>query len=202
VGYDRSNRASLEVQASPKKGGLEMSVRGTPMKESQIGRRIESLIDRRIKFLISEARLKYPIRDQTITYAFRVVTNHFSGCNYDIPSSLLREKCPYRSKEAHALFKKYLKRNDQKGWLDKVTNEHQYPIKCAWDWMKKEPDKLNVQRVKNRLKKWPVVVVTKEENESLRHVRAIEPDQRYHEAGIEVLKKPDQDQMTGSREDH
>jgi hypothetical protein len=138
-------------------------------------------IDRRIEFLIREAQLG-AIRDQAITYAFRVITNYLA-VGSDARSRALSRECPNRSEEAYKLSQK-----DPEGWLDKVTNEHQYPIKCAWEWMKKEGDKLNVRRVKSHLNKWPVVVVTKEENESLRHVRANKPDQRYRDAGIEVLK--------------
>ena len=152
-----------------------MSVRGTPMNESQI--------DRRIDFLIREATSEDPVRDQAITYAFRVITNYLA-VGSDARSRALSRECPYRSKKAYELSQK-----DPEGWLDKVTNEHQYPIKCAWAWMIKARDNLNVQRVKNHLKKWPVVVVTKEENESLRHFRANKPDQRYRDAEIEVLEQ-------------
>jgi hypothetical protein len=62
--------------------------------------------------------------------------------------------------------------------------------------MKRERDKLTVQRVKSHLEKWPVVVVTKDENKELRKVNkalrkvdpAVQPDQRYRDAGIEVIK--------------
>ncbi len=153
-----------------------MSVRGTPMNESQI--------DRRIDFLIREANSEDPIRDQAITYAFRVITNYFS-VKCDARSRKLSLNCPYRSKKAHNLF---LLLNDEEGWLDEVTNEHQYPIKRAWGWMIKERNKLSVQRVKGHLKKWPIVVVTKDENKLLKDDPAIQPDQRYLKAGIEVLR--------------
>ncbi len=173
--YDRGNKASPKAQASPKKGGMEMSVRITPMRETQI--------DRRIDFLIREANSEDPIRDQAITYSFRVITNYLSvAC--DARSRKLSRECPYRSKKAHDL-----SLLDREGWLDKVTNEHQYPIKRAWEWMIKERDKLTVGRVKNHLKKWPVVVVTKDENKLLRDDPDKEPDQRYEDAGIEVLEK-------------
>ncbi len=152
-----------------------MSVRGTPMRESQI--------DRRIDFLIREANSEDPIRDQAITYSFRVITNYLSvAC--DARSRKLSRECRYRSKRAHDL-----SLPDREGWLDKVTNEHQYPIKRAWGWMIKERDKLTVQRVKGHLKKWPVVVVTKDENKLLRDDPDKEPHERYQDAGIEVLEK-------------
>ena len=163
-----------------------MSVRRTRMNESQ--QMNESQIDRRIDFLIREAKSEDGKRDQAITYAFRVITNYLS-VGYDARSRELSKKCPHRSKKAHALYLKYSKLNDLKGWLDKVTNEHQYPIKDAWEWMTNERDTLNVQRVKNHLEKWPVVVVTKDENKLLRDVHYIEPDQRYSRAGIEVLER-------------
>ena len=165
-----------------------MSERRTRMNESQIDRRI----DRRIDFLIREAKSEILIPDQAITYAFRVITNYLSvGC--DARSRKLSLNCPCRSNKAHVLYQKL---NDQKRWLNEVTNEHQYPIKCTWDWMKRERDKLTVQRVKSHLEKWPVVVVTKDENKELRKVNkalrkvdpAVQPDQRYRDAGIEVIK--------------
>lgn len=158
-----------------------MSVRRARMNESQ--RKNEAQIDRRIEFLINEAQLG-ATRDQVITYAFRVITNYLS-VGYDARSRELLKECPRRSKKAHAL-----SREDPEGWLDEVTNEHQYPIKDAWEWMVRERDNLSVQRVKNRLKKWSVVVVTKDEDKELRKVGpAIRPDQRYQRAGIEVIKR-------------
>jgi hypothetical protein len=142
----------------------------------------ESQIDRRIDFLIREAQSEGTIPDQAITYAFRVITNYLS-VGYDARSRALSAKCPYRSKRAYDL-----SRLDPEGWLDKVTNEHQYPIRRAWEWMKEERDKLTVQRVKDHLKKWPIVVVTKDENRLLKDDPAIQPDQRYLKAGIEVLE--------------
>jgi hypothetical protein len=175
------------LQALPKKGGLGMSAHGTPKNKSQIDRRI----DRRIDFLIREAKSEDTIPDQAITYAFRVITNYLSvGC--DARSRKLSLNCRCRSKKAQNLFL-LLKAGEglkaREEWLDKVTNEHQYPIKRAWEWMKKERDKLTVQRVKGHLKKWPIVVVTKEENKSLKHDSAIRPNQRYRDAGIEVIKR-------------
>ncbi len=154
-----------------------MSVRRTPKNESQI--------DRRIDFLIREAKSEDTIPDQATTYAFRVITNYLSvGC--DARSRKLSLDCRYRSKKAHALYKKL---NDPKGWLDEVTNEHQYPIKRAWKWMKEERDKLTVRRVKKHLEKWPVVVVTKNENKLLRDDPDRDPHQRYQDARIEVLEE-------------
>ena len=154
------------------------------MTKAQIDRRIV----RRIEFLIKEAQSEDEIADQAVTNTLRVVTNYLS-VDCDARSRALSAKCHYRSKKAHALYLKYKKLNDQKGWLDEVTNEHLYPIKRAWTWMKNEGDKLNVRRVKSRLKKWPVVVVTKEENKRLRDDPDKGPDQRYLDAGIKVLKE-------------
>ncbi len=152
-----------------------MSIRRSRMTEAQI--------DRRIEFLIREAQSEGTIRDQAITYAFRVITNYFA-VQSDARSRALSRECPYRSKNAHKL-----SQTDPEGWLDKVTNEHQYPIKRAWAWMMNERDKLTVRRVKYHLKKWPVVVVTKDENKLLRDTPDMDPHQRYQDAGIEVLEK-------------
>jgi hypothetical protein len=163
------------------------------MNESQ--QKNEAQIERRIEFLINEAKLG-ATRDQVITYAFRVITNHLS-VECDARSVKLRKECHYRSKKAHALYKEYLKRREPKGWLDEVTNEHQYPIKDAWSWMKRERDKLTVKSVKKHLENWPVVVVTKDEDKELRKVdkalrkagSAVQPDKRYLKAKIKVLEE-------------
>lgn len=141
----------------------------------------EAQIDRRIEFLIREARFPDSLKDQTVVYAFRVITNYLST-GADSSSKALRAQCLYRSKAAHALSLK-----DPKGWLNLVTNEHQYPIKRAWQWMLDDPDSLTVSNVKKRLSTWPVVVVTKEESKRLRDDPTRTPEQRYSDAGIEVL---------------
>jgi hypothetical protein len=63
--------------------------------------------------------------------------------------------------------------------------------------MIKERANLSVQSVKDRLIRWPVVVVTEDENKELREVDkelrkvapAIQPDQRYLKAKIKVLEE-------------
>jgi hypothetical protein len=107
----------------------------------------ESQIDRRIDFLIREAQSRDSIRDQAITYAFRVITNYLVAED-DVRSRTLSWVCPFRSKKAHDLC---LRLNDRKRWLDEVTNEHQYPIKRAWEWMKEEKDNLTIRGVKEHL---------------------------------------------------
>jgi len=145
----------------------------------------ESQIDRRIDFLIREAQSRDSIRDQAITYAFRVITNYLVAKG-DVRSRTLCWVCPFRSKKAHDLC---LRLKDRKRWLDEVTNEHQYPIKRAWKWMKEEKDSLTIQGVKEHLRRWPVVVVTREENKLLKDDPRRDPDQRYRDVGIEVLER-------------
>lgn len=143
----------------------------------------EAQIDRRIEFLIKEANSDTPFKDQTVTFALRVITN-FLAVNDDVQSRKLSRNCKYRSKEAHKLFL-----SNPDGWLDEVTNEHQYPIKRAWDWIYDNRAVLTVDLVKDHLKKWPIVVVTKKKNKTLKDDPNIPPDRRYLNAGIEVLKK-------------
>jgi hypothetical protein len=146
----------------------------------------EAQIDRRIEFLIKEAKSgdyenRFP--DQTIKYALRVITNYFSVGD-DVSSRKHRKDCPYRSEKAHKL-----SQTDPTGWLDKVTNEHQYPIKRAWAWLLKQRELLTVPLIKEHLRKWPIVVVTKDENASLHDDTEMEPYQRYAAKGIKVLKR-------------
>jgi hypothetical protein len=55
--------------------------------------------------------------------------------------------------------------------------------------MKEEKDSLTIQGVKEHLRRWPVVVVTREENKLLKDDPRRDPDQRYRDVGIEVLER-------------
>lgn len=149
----------------------------TPISEAQI--------DRRISFLISEARLPDAFRDQTVTYAFRVITN-LLAVGDDVSSQDLARRCRYRSRGALEL--SVVRPGD---WYKekRVRNEHQYPIKRAWAWMLRERESLSIELVKAHLRQWPVVVVTAEEDRRLKDDPSESPAVRYANAGIEVLQR-------------
>jgi hypothetical protein len=144
----------------------------------------DTQIDRRVKFLIEEARSPDGIRDQVVTIAFRVITN-WIAVGDDVSSDNLKRRCLFRSRAAHEL----CLASDFKTWCANTINEHQNPIKRSWAWMREEGR--TAAEVMAHLAQWPVVVVTKVENASLRDEVGVSPRERYLRAGIEILTKHD-----------
>lgn len=150
------------------------------------GRRVpisEQQIDRRIEFLIHEAAQPDAFRDQTVTYALRVITNYLAVGD-DVSSARLAQRSRLRSRAALELSLAH-----PTDWFTggRVRNEHQYPLKRAWNWMRENGDGLSVSTVKEHLQRWPVVVVTREEDLRLRDDPEQDPAERYAAAGIEIL---------------
>lgn len=143
----------------------------------------EQQIDRRIAFLIHEAAQPDAFRDQTVTYALRVITNYLAVGD-DVSSSNLAQRSRLRSRAAVELAAAH-----PADWFanGKVRNEHQYPLKRAWKWLCENRDSLSVSGVKDHLRRWPVVVVTRDEDLRLKDDPEQDPAERYAAAGIEVM---------------
>jgi hypothetical protein len=77
-------------------------------------------------------------------------------------------------------------KNGKNTWRKLVINEHEKPLSQVWQWMRENHGSLQAEDVLTELKEWPVVVVTKEEDERLRPLKDVPPTRRYEEAGIEV----------------
>jgi len=153
-----------------------MAMRRKPLTEEQI--------DRRIAFLIAEAKSANPIRDQAITFALRVITNCFS-VNDDMGSAAIKERLRYRSEKAHALAETM----PFKQWITQVQNEHPYPLRRAWEWLCRERQTVTTEGVRLHLSRWPMVVVTKEEHGRLVDRDEQTPEERYGAANIEVWEQ-------------
>jgi hypothetical protein len=109
----------------------------------------DKALDRRIQFLINEAKSDPPVRDQTGTFALRVITNCFS-VGKDVSAREHKKRAPFRSGGALRL----ASGEDEKPnaeWFNQVTNEHQYTLKRAWEWMLREANTLTVSRVREHL---------------------------------------------------
>jgi hypothetical protein len=76
-------------------------------------------------------------------------------------------------------------------WAKSVTNEHQEQLGKVWRWMVDNRDTITPELVEERLRKWPMVVITKEENRRLDKKPSENPTQRYEVAEICVLCRHD-----------
>jgi hypothetical protein len=121
----------------------------------------DDIILRRLDFLLNEAKQPNPIADQIVDLVIRQLGNYLWAGG----DSSVHENCPFRSKAAHEGFQQ-----------EKVRIEHWEPTSQVWRWMLTEKD-LSAGKVKARVLRWPIVVVTKAEHDCLSH--SLEPEKRY-----------------------
>ncbi len=146
---------------------------------------IHAMILRRADFLLNEARSPKPLRDQTVTYAMRVISNYCS-IGKDAGSSQIKRANQRISRSAFDL-KRTLPFNE---WARNTINEHQEPLKLIWNWILTKKDELNSDKVLDRFKEFPMIIITRKENDRLNELGLREkgdPEQRYREANIEIL---------------
>ncbi|MGA7971478.1 MAG: hypothetical protein WCA36_01610 [Pseudolabrys sp.] len=151
----------------------------------------ERNIQRRIAFLLNEAKSDNPAYDQVVRYALRVISNFYS-CGDDVSSSKARLVNKHISRRASDLRAEI---SDDKKWIKKVTNEHQEPLRQVWDRMIENKDTLTLEMIATWISRWPMVVVTTCENNWLREKAKMRPkgsfidaEQRYRDVGIEVIR--------------
>lgn len=157
----------------------------------------DAAVERRIIFLLNEASQARPVRDQSVTFTLRAIGN-FLAVGKDCQSHFLTLNCRYRSRKAHEAYcalGNSPSAEARSAWRKEMINEHQDPLADVWKWMVENRGLLDPERVLARLKQWPVVVVTRDENRMLQHFAKLkhgptpEPAMRYREAGIEVLER-------------
>ena len=147
----------------------------------------ESVARRRVEFLIGEARSGNPCGDQTVSMAMRVISNFYS-CGGDVSSSEAKKRCARISRKALTL------REAGGNWIKETINEHQEELADVWKWILANRDSIKAEEVIDRFKTWPMVTVTKVEDQKLRDEKKRRgknagrtPLERYIDAGIEVL---------------
>jgi hypothetical protein len=114
---------------------------------------------RRAEFLLTEARSSNPIRDQSITYAMRVISNYVC-VGRDLSAKSIKKRAKIMSRRAHAL---KLSMSEEE-WFGRVINEHQEPLQNVWKWIIENNVTLKPEEILHRFAKWPMVVVSKEED--------------------------------------
>ena len=151
-------------------------------------------IRRRLDFLLKEVKQRSQ-KDQVADLVIRQLGNYF----WTRGDSDLYRKFRFRSKAAYDLSQTFPKdwyknkRNGQEATDDqKVTNDHWEPVRRLYAWMCEKKDDLTADDVKARILRWPIVVMTKEEHDSLSD--HLEPEKRYlaepetHYRGITELR--------------
>lgn len=119
----------------------------------------EEVALRRAEFLLSEARSRSPVRDQTVTFALRVISN-WATIGKDASSSAIKWLNPRVSKKAMQLYHEVSDRE----WERLTINEHQEPISHVWKWILDNNEFITARDILDRAKQWPMVTITKDED--------------------------------------
>jgi hypothetical protein len=145
---------------------------------------------RRVELLIAEVNSEAPQRDQTITYAMRVISN-YCAVGKDVGASVAKRLNRRISK--HALALKHVLPHHE--WVKKTINEHQEPLSQVWGWLLENRSTLSVQSVYDRFAAFPMVTITREEDDLLNKTgnrNVGDPEQRYRNAQIEIVSTDDE----------
>lgn len=119
----------------------------------------EKVALRRAQFLLDEARSEQPTRDQTVTFALRVISN-WATIGKDGSSSTVKWLNRNISQKAWEL---YHSQSDAE-WEKSCINEHQEPISHVWQWILENHQMLTPRDILDRAKRWPMITVTKDED--------------------------------------
>jgi hypothetical protein len=146
----------------------------------------EAAVRRRIKFVIDEARHGMRTKDQAIGVALRVASNYYCIGRHAL-SYGVKMSCKCVSREALVG-----RDGDKKSWHNNTTNEHWQPIQKIWEYIVENRETVTPDNVIELLKKYPIVIVTNDENRRLRSIKDWEsPEERYERAGIEIMIEKD-----------
>lgn len=119
----------------------------------------EQVALRRAEFLLNEARSENPVRDQTVTFALRVISN-WATVGKDASSSAIKWLNPRVSKGALQLYHEVTDRE----WERLTINEHQEPISQVWQWILENQNSITARDILDRAMKWPMITITKSED--------------------------------------
>ena len=148
---------------------------------------MNELVRRRIQFLLDAAKHEN-VKDQAITFVMRVLSNH-ATIGKDASSTAIKKINKRVSENAYKL----LKKEGLKVYYKKTINEHPKPIKQTWEWLKKNAKNgLSVEKVWKEFCDFPMVTVTKEEDNFIRgkgHNSKGTVEERYSNIKIITLPK-------------
>jgi hypothetical protein len=142
-------------------------------------------IVRRLKFIQLEAMSKSD-RDQTTTFAMRVISN-FATIGLNGSSSKILRINRNISDGAYGELKKAKTMQD---WISKVTNEHPMPLKESWKVFQSLGNNLTKEYIWKHFVQYPMNTILKTENQKLDKLGFRDnglPKIRYQEANIGIF---------------
>ena len=148
------------------------------------GVEINDVIKRRIRFLLDAAKNELK-KDQEVTYAMRVLSNH-ATIGKNAGSAEIKKQNKKVSKKASQL----LYSADLATYCQNTINEHPKPILLTWDWLKEHAYTLSIEEVWNEFSNNTMVTVTKDEDNYIKTkgLNSIgDMQSRYTDLGITIV---------------
>lgn len=142
-------------------------------------------IDRRVDFLLAEARSDTPRYDQSVRFTMRVISNFYTvGC--DAPSSYIRLNNKRMSKKALDYKNELVEKKLSPAEIDRLLgenfrNEHPYELRRIWQDILSHKDTFQRPDVIAIFKRYPMITIKKEEDLQLNQHRGKDADDRYVE---------------------
>ncbi|CAM8278468.1 hypothetical protein [Candidatus Methylopumilus planktonicus] len=140
---------------------------------------------RRLKFIKLEA-INNSERDQTTTFAMRVISNFGTIGMNGSSSKILR----INKNMSESAFNELRKSKTIQDWIGKVTNEHPMPLKESWKAFQSLGDKLTEEYIWKHFVKYPMNTILKTENQKLDKLGYRDnglPKLRYTDADISIF---------------
>lgn len=149
----------------------------------------DPVLVRRLMFACTEIKSSDGKYDQTMSVLLRALSN-VASVGSDGTSFSVKCKNPRMSVSA-----KHLRAvlNNDKLWASRTINEHPMPLKDLWQRWRKLAEDLTIETLWEDLQTYPMVTITKEEDQRLRVVgrnkKAFSSsEERYRAASIELCK--------------
>ena len=149
---------------------------------------MNEIIERRIRFLLDAAKHEIK-KDQVVTYAMRVLSNH-ATIGKDAGSAEIKKQNKTISEGA----KKLLHSVDLTTYCQNTINEHPKPIQLTWEWLRDHADTLSIEEVWNEFSNNPMVTVTKDEDNMIKasgQNSIGDMQSRYTDLGITLVTLPE-----------
>lgn len=142
-----------------------------------------AIVMRRIRYLLDEAKSLNPEYDMSIIFTMRLISNYASIGIGAAKSDKVKRLNTRMSTEARRLFNKV----DFPEFHGATINEHHLPLKKIWEDIVKGHSSLTPEEIWHVFVKYPMITITKQEDDRLKLVRKFEsPEHRYELASITI----------------
>lgn len=142
-------------------------------------------VRRRISWLKHESKSNDGEKDLAVTSIMRTLSNNFTVGESSPSSAAVKMRNKIISKRAHD----FILNCNKISWTKDTINEHPEPLNETWRWIC-STDNIDEEEIALRFFNFPMVTVTKEEDEllsSLNFRSKGTPAERYAATGIEII---------------